>query len=61
MKIKLTIKELLLFAGILVALTAILLFWREMPPFDRSFTPAHYTTIPYEVQQLISKSFSVLR
>lgn len=62
MKIKLTIKELLLFAGILAALAAILLFWREMPSFGRSFTPASYSGIvPNEVQQLISKTFSVLR
>lgn len=62
MKIRLTIKELLLFAGILTAVAAILLFWREMPPFERSLAPASYSgVIPYEVQQLISKTFSVLR
>lgn len=62
MKIRLTIKELLLFAGILAALAAVLLFWKEMPPFDQSLAPASYTgLIPYDVQQLISKTFSVLR
>ena len=62
MKIRLTIKELLLFAGILAALAAILLFWSEIPPFDQSFAPVSYADIiPYEVHQLISKTFSVLR
>lgn len=62
MKIKVTIKELLLLAGILAALAAVLLFWREMPPFDRSFAPASYhQLIPSDLELLVSKTFAVLR
>lgn len=62
MKLRLTIKEVLLFAGILVALAAVLLYWTDMPVLrPLSSLPSHLDIVPYEVRQLISKTFSVLR
>lgn len=61
-RIRLTIREWLLMAGILVALAAIFLYWREMLPVDRAFaSPSGGDIILREAQQLFSGTFSLLR
>lgn len=61
-KIRLTIREWLLMAGILVALAAIFLYWQEMLPINRAFaSPSGAEIILREAQQLFSGTFSLLR
>lgn len=61
MKFRITIKELLLFAGILVALVAFLLYWTELPLFKALVDLSSYREIlPHELRQLVSKTFAAL-
>ena len=61
-KIRLTLKELLLFAGILVALAAIVLYWREMLPLEGSFVyPSYSEIVPDEMQRLVGNTFALFR